>query len=128
MHPEGEEVSETDEARVRRYAQAMYDPHGLGASDFLIRNDRDFWRKTTLAAIAVADEEQAAGWNEAAVEAAGRKAAEADLADARERLRRCEEALATLVDLKDGPRDEAYRAAKDEAWARARGVLGRARD
>lgn len=32
-------------------------------------------------------------------------------------------ALADLVRLKDGPRDDAYRAKKDEAWAAARKVL-----
>jgi hypothetical protein len=35
------------------------------------------------------------------------------------------DALAELVRLKDGPRDEAYRAAKDAAWDAARAVLAR---
>jgi hypothetical protein len=34
------------------------------------------------------------------------------------------EALAELVRLKDGPRDDAYRAAKDAAWQAARDALG----
>lgn len=33
------------------------------------------------------------------------------------------EALADLVRLKDGPRDDAYRAEKDAAWDRARHAL-----
>jgi hypothetical protein len=33
-------------------------------------------------------------------------------------------ALAELVRLKDGPRDDAYRAAKDAAWQAARDALG----
>jgi hypothetical protein len=33
--------------------------------------------------------------------------------------------LSELVRLKDGPRDEAYRVAKDAAWQRARDVLAR---
>ena len=33
------------------------------------------------------------------------------------------EALAELVRLKDGPRDDAYRAAKDAAWDVARGLV-----
>jgi hypothetical protein len=32
-------------------------------------------------------------------------------------------ALAELVRLKDGPRDDAYREAKEAAWQRARDVL-----
>lgn len=32
-------------------------------------------------------------------------------------------ALAELVRLKDGPRDEAYRTSKDAAWERARELL-----
>lgn len=39
-------------------------------------------------------------------------------------LRRCETALRMLVELKDGPRDEAYYAARDAAWAEAREALG----
>jgi hypothetical protein len=35
-------------------------------------------------------------------------------------------ALAELVRLKDGPRDDAYRAGKDAAWQRARDLLGQA--
>lgn len=35
------------------------------------------------------------------------------------------DALAKLVCLKDGPRDDAYRAAKDAAWDEARSVLAR---
>lgn len=42
-----------------------------------------------------------------------------------EQLAGAVEALAGLVRLKDGPRDDAYRAAKDAAWQRARDVLGR---
>jgi hypothetical protein len=34
------------------------------------------------------------------------------------------EALRMLVQLKDGPRDDLYRAVKDDAWAEARRVLG----
>jgi hypothetical protein len=41
----------------------------------------------------------------------------------REENERLREALAELVRLKDGPRDDAYRAAKDAAWDRARDVL-----
>jgi hypothetical protein len=41
------------------------------------------------------------------------------------RLRGAVDALAELVRLKDGPRDEAYRAAKDAAWDAARAVLAR---
>jgi hypothetical protein len=37
---------------------------------------------------------------------------------------RLREALAELVCLKDGPRDDAYRAAKDAAWQAARDALG----
>lgn len=33
--------------------------------------------------------------------------------------------LVELVRLKDGPRDEAYRAAKDAAWEAARGIIKR---
>lgn len=33
------------------------------------------------------------------------------------------DALAELVRLKDGPRDDAYRAAKDKAWQAARDAL-----
>jgi hypothetical protein len=33
-------------------------------------------------------------------------------------------ALAELVRLKDGPRDDAYRASKDAAWQAARDALG----
>jgi hypothetical protein len=40
-----------------------------------------------------------------------------------EELEETREALAELVRLKDGPRDDAYRAAKDAAWERAREVL-----
>jgi hypothetical protein len=36
---------------------------------------------------------------------------------------RCRAALAELVRLKDGPRDAAYRAAKDAAWQAAREAL-----
>jgi hypothetical protein len=36
-------------------------------------------------------------------------------------------ALAELVRLKDGPRDDVYRAAKDAAWQRARDVLAEAK-
>jgi hypothetical protein len=35
------------------------------------------------------------------------------------------EALAELVRLKDGPRDDAYRAAKDAAWDTARDIVTR---
>jgi hypothetical protein len=45
------------------------------------------------------------------------------LAHERERLRAFREVLAELVRLKDGPRDDAYRAAKDDAWQAARDVL-----
>lgn len=34
------------------------------------------------------------------------------------------EALAKLVELKDGPHDDAYRAAKGGAWEQARAALG----
>jgi hypothetical protein len=40
-----------------------------------------------------------------------------------EQLRGAVEALRELVRLKDGPRDDAYRAAKDAAWDMARDVL-----
>jgi len=39
-----------------------------------------------------------------------------------------EAALADLVRLKDGPRDDAYRAAKDAAWDRARAALDAVRE
>jgi hypothetical protein len=42
----------------------------------------------------------------------------------RDQRRRVVEALVELVRLKDGPRDDAYRAAKDAAWERARSVVG----
>lgn len=41
----------------------------------------------------------------------------------RDRAQRFQAALAELVTLKDGPRDEHYRAAKDAAWDRARALL-----
>lgn len=40
-----------------------------------------------------------------------------------QRLQGAVEALRELVRLKDGPRDDAYRAAKDAAWQAARDVL-----
>lgn len=45
--------------------------------------------------------------------------------EAHERAERLGEALDELVRLKDGPRDDAYRAAKDAAWDRARAALAR---
>lgn len=41
-----------------------------------------------------------------------------------QRLEGAVETLRELVRLKDGPRDDAYRAAKDAAWDAAREVLG----
>jgi hypothetical protein len=46
-----------------------------------------------------------------------------DLADARADLEGAVGALAELVRLKDGPRDDAYRAAKDAAWDAAREII-----
>jgi hypothetical protein len=40
-----------------------------------------------------------------------------------ERCTKLERALEELVQLKDGPRDDAYRAAKDRAWQRAHEAL-----
>lgn len=41
-----------------------------------------------------------------------------------EDLEEATEILRELLRLKDGPRDDAYRAAKDAAWERARGFVG----
>jgi hypothetical protein len=45
------------------------------------------------------------------------------VSEAEDQLRGAVEALRELVRLKDGPRDDAYRAAKDAAWDMARDVL-----
>lgn len=45
------------------------------------------------------------------------------LAAENERLRECRAALAYLVALKDGVRDQVYRDTKDGAWERARRAL-----
>ena len=47
------------------------------------------------------------------------------VSDAVREIQRLRTALTTLVDLKDGPRDEHYRTVKDAAWRTARAVLGR---
>ena len=47
----------------------------------------------------------------------------ADLEASRAREQIAQAALRALVSLKDGPRDETYRAAKDGAWADARAIL-----
>jgi hypothetical protein len=45
------------------------------------------------------------------------------MADQFPALLRCRAALEELVRLKDGPRDDAYRATKDAAWDEAREAL-----
>lgn len=47
-----------------------------------------------------------------------------EFAQLREERAQVREVLAELVRLKDGARDDTYRAVKDAAWARAREVLG----
>jgi hypothetical protein len=54
-------------------------------------------------------------------------ALEAESVRLREQLAGAVGALRQLVRLKDGPRDDAYRAAKDAAWDAARDVLRTAR-
>lgn len=126
MHPEEEEVSETDEARVRRYAEAM-DPDAfddgkpkstrtVAVLQWSVR--RKIATDHARAVIAVADEEQAAWrakydsaqerlaetWRiraeaaEAEVERLTRECLdrEATETDARERLRQAEERLAAI--------------------------------
>ena len=109
MHPEGEEVNETEEARVRRYVEAL--PDEWSASTY---------EDAARAVIAIANEEQAAlradrnvaygmltsaqhraEAAEAEVERLTRECLdrEATETDARERLRRCEERLAAVGDL-----------------------------
>jgi hypothetical protein len=44
-----------------------------------------------------------------------------------DQLRGAVDALAELVRLKDGPRDDVYRAAKDAAWDAARTIVGGSR-
>lgn len=46
------------------------------------------------------------------------------LDESRIRVRALESALQELVRLKDGPRDDAYRAAKEDAWETARSLVG----
>ena len=110
MHPEGEEVSETDEARVSRYeagadptprdeaaqatpGQAWHELLNMTEGVRLRRLGDLLMAAGSVMGLTISREFQAdmaAGWKARA------ETAEAELADARERLRRCEERLAAV--------------------------------
>lgn len=46
-----------------------------------------------------------------------------ELMDAEENLHRCKKILTELIGLKDGPRDDKYKTAKEAAWRAARELL-----
>jgi hypothetical protein len=96
MHPEEEEVSETNEARARRYGRTIWETSRADEST-ISATGADI---VARAVIAVADEEQAE--LRAEVERLTRECLdrEATETDARERLRRCEERLAAMEALR----------------------------
>ena len=132
MHPEGEEVSETDEARVSRYeagadptprdeaaqatpGQAWHELLNMTESVRLRRLGDLLTAAGSVMGLTISREFQAdmaAGWKARA------ETAEAELVDARERLRRCEERLAVAQAIAKTATDAlpSPTFAQDERW------------
>ena len=108
MHPEGEEVSETEEARVRRYVEAL--PDEWSASTY---------EDAARAVIAIANEEQAALRADRNVAygmlTSAQHRAEAAEAEVERLTRECLD-RATEIDARERLRQAEERLAKREEW------------